>query len=463
MINQLKLYVILKIKYFKNIKKKFYKKMFKKKSQQVRRAYGGWGDDDNSPQNNNQINNNSNIPKFLKNSNQNSQNYSSNYRQENKNNNEYRRDNQTFDLEQKLFEDILQPTGISIKPDLKLLRDFCQRAQRLDKVKIINLIMERIVRYEVYIGGEASIKMFLKCLYLVEFIVDNQVNELYDGFANQQELFENIKMTYSNNKKVIEVVNHILKMLNNQNNESNVNNNQGNTNLLDIDEGNNNNNQGNNNTNLLEDIFGGNSNNNNNNMNIGNNNNMNLFNYQNQSSNIPFNIQSNKTLNNNNNQVPAINNQPQQPKNQFSFIKNQQQNNQQTQHNQKTGFSFIKSSQNNNNPNPQTNNDLNNIFQNTPQTTNTTNKPSGGFKFIKKQDNALENVFNQQNKNENENNIFQMENIDLTKQNQNIQQQQPTQPTFNYQQVYENTEVFGVQKKSNDPFNFVDDLLKPKK
>ena len=56
-----------------------------------------------------------------------------------------------------------------------------------------------------------------------------------------------------------------------------------------------------------------------------------------------------------------------------------------------------------------------------------------------------------------------MENIDLTKQNQNIQQQQPTQPTFNYQQVYENTEVFGVQKKSNDPFNFVDDLLKPKK
>ena len=101
-----------------------------------------------------------------------------------------------------MFEDILQPTGISVKPDLKLLRDFCQRAQRLDKPKIINLIMERILRYEVYVGGEASIKMFLKCLYLVEFIVDNQVHELYDGFANQQKLFENIKMTYSNNKNL---------------------------------------------------------------------------------------------------------------------------------------------------------------------------------------------------------------------------------------------------------------------
>lgn len=452
--------------------------MFKKKNQQVRRAYGGWDDDDNSSSTNNQSNN-SNVPKFLKNQNQNPQNqYSTNnnnsYSKQNQNlnynQNIRRENNQTFDLEQKLFEDILQPTGISVKPDLKLLRDFCQRAQRLDKEKIINLIMERIVKYEVYVGGEASIKMFLKCLYLVEFIIDNQVNELYDGFSNQNELFENIKITYSNNKKVTDVINHILKMLYNQQNENSNQGNiqKGNANLLDIEDGSNNNvnnNQGN--TNLLEDIFSGGSSNNTNNNNIVNN-----FNLPYQNNNVPFNIPTNNT-----NQMPIMSNQTQQQtqqSNQFGFIKSQQgnqnlfinnQNPQNTQNTQKKGFSFIKNQQNTSNiPSQQANNDLNNIFQNIPQnqTTNQTNTNKTGFKFIKKQDNALENVFNTQNINTNTNNNT-FENIDLTKQNQTSIQQQPPQPIFNYQQVYENTEILNTKKKMNDPFNFVDDLLKPKK
>ena len=452
--------------------------MFKKKNQQVRRAYGGWDDDDNSSSTNNQSNN-SNVPKFLKNQNQNPQNqYSTNnnnsYSKQNQNlnynQNIRRENNQTFDLEQKLFEDILQPTGISIKPDLKLLRDFCQRAQRLDKNKIINLIMERIVKFKVYVGGEASIKMFLKCLYLVEFIIDNQVNELYDGFSNQNELFENIKITYSNNKKVTDVINHILKMLYNQQNENSNQGNiqKGNANLLDIEDGSNNNvnnNQGN--TNLLEDIFSGGSSNNTNNNNIVNN-----FNLPYQNNNVPFNIPTNNT-----NQMPIMSNQTQQQtqqSNQFGFIKSQQgnqnlfinnQNPQNTQNTQKKGFSFIKNQQNTSNiPSQQANNDLNNIFQNIPQnqTTNQTNTNKTGFKFIKKQDNALENVFNTQNINTNTNNNT-FENIDLTKQNQTPIQQQPPQPIFNYQQVYENTEILNTKKKMNDPFNFVDDLLKPKK
>ena len=450
--------------------------MFKKKNQQVRRAYGGWDDDDNSSSTNNQSNN-SNVPKFLKNQNpqnqysSNNNSYSQNQNQNINYNQDIRRDNnQTFDLEQKLFEDILQPTGISVKPDLKLLRDFCQRAQRLDKGKIINLIMERIVNYKVYVGGEASIKMFLKCLYLIEFIIDNQVNELYDGFSNQNELFENIKITYSNNKKVTDVINHILKMLYNQQNENSNQGNiqKGNANLLDIEDGSNNNvnnNQGN--TNLLEDIFSGGSSNNTNNNNIVNN-----FNLPYQNSNVPFNIPTNNT-----NQMPIMSNQTQQQtqqSNQFGFIKSQQgnqnlfinnQNPQNTQNTQKKGFSFIKNQQNTSNiPSQQANNDLNNIFQNIPQnqTTNQTNTNKTGFKFIKKQDNALENVFNTQNINTNTNNNT-FENIDLTKQNQTPIQQQPPQPIFNYQQVYENTEILNTKKKMNDPFNFVDDLLKPKK
>ena len=330
--------------------------------------------------------------------------------------------------------------------------------------------MERIVKYEVYVGGEASIKMFLKCLYLVEFIIDNQVNELYDGFSNQNELFENIKITYSNNKKVTDVINHILKMLYNQQNENSNQGNiqKGNANLLDIEDGSNNNvnnNQGN--TNLLEDIFSGGSSNNTNNNNIVNN-----FNLPYQNNNVPFNIPTNNT-----NQMPIMSNQTQQQtqqSNQFGFIKSQQgnqnlfinnQNPQNTQNTQKKGFSFIKNQQNTSNiPSQQANNDLNNIFQNIPQnqTTNQTNTNKTGFKFIKKQDNALENVFNTQNINTNTNNNT-FENIDLTKQNQTPIQQQPPQPIFNYQQVYENTEILNTKKKMNDPFNFVDDLLKPKK
>ena len=221
---------------------------------------------------------------------------------------------------------------------------------------------------------------------------------------------------------------------------------------------------------FLEDIFSGGSNNNIN-SNIGNND-KNLFNLPYQNNNVPFNIPTNNT-----NQMPIMSNQTQhqtQQSNQFGFIKSQQgnqnlfinnQNPQNTQNTQKKGFSFIKNQQNTSNiQSQQANNDLNNIFQNIPQnqTTNQTNTNKTGFKFIKKQDNALENVFNTQNINTNTNNNT-FENIDLTKQNQTPIQQQPPQPIFNYQQVYENTEILNTKKKMNDPFNFVDDLLKPKK
>ena len=35
-------------------------------------------------------------------------------------------------------------------------------------------------------------------------------------------------------------------------------------------------------------------------------------------------------------------------------------------------------------------------------------------------------------------------------------------PKFNYQKVYDNTILKDTIKSKNDPFNFVDDLLKPK-
>ena len=38
----------------------------------------------------------------------------------------------------------------------------------------------------------------------------------------------------------------------------------------------------------------------------------------------------------------------------------------------------------------------------------------------------------------------------------------PQQPKFNLEQVYENTAQLKPANKTNDPFNFVDDLFKKK-
>ena len=76
----------------------------------------------------------------------------------------------------------------------------------------------------------------------------------------------------------------------------------------------------------------------------------------------------------------------------------------------------------------------------------------------------------QQNFKQDYNNINQLENVFNLQSNNNSNNNQeakiPTlvaqKPEFNINQVYQNTTQLKQEIKANDPFNFVDDLLKKK-
>lgn len=270
--------------------------------------------------------------------------------------------------------------------------------------------MEKVGPFKEYLGNTEKIKLLTKCLYLIEHLVEHKVEELYDAFDERIELFEEIRSVFSNNRKIMEITAHILKMYNAPVSNEGYNQMQStkqqtstiaqNVNLLDIDDGNTNTNntnsdlilqtndnsqqKTNNGVDLLLDIFGG-------------------------------------EQKANTNQIPITNNNK--PQNNFSFIKPKQENEPSTNNNNtKKGFSFIKSKNNTNiNVNTPQSNDLNAIF------TQSDNKP-------------------QQEKSE-------MPTIDLTKTD--------TKPKFNYDLVYENMGL--KEKKEDDPFGFVGDMLKAKK
>ena len=287
--------------------------MFKKQKQQqqFRKGNNRWADDDdynNSSSGQNNFNNNSNnqpknVPSFIKKSNPSSNTSYNNYNQQNnyqpstKASGNIRKDTR-FALEKKLIDDILQPTGIKIKPDEKLMIDFCRRAKNLDRTLIYTYLMEKISPYKTYVGNNENTNMLIKCLYLISYIVDSKIPDLFEVFMDNQQIFEEIKATLGKNRRVTELVEQILQLLgvevnqrngndyqNFENNNINTNNQNeqptsqvNNANLLDFDSGD----KGNNNTgniDLLEDIFQGSGNNNNNtntgNMNIQTNNNNN--------------------------------------------------------------------------------------------------------------------------------------------------------------------------------------------
>ena len=106
------------------------------------------------------------------------------------------------------------------------------------------------------------------------------------------------------------------------------------------------------------------------------------------------------------------------------------------------------------------NNDLNNIFSNMPSNNNSqsNNNNTPNFNFVGNTSsnintNQFENIFNIQSNNNNNINL-------MNNQTSNIPSLIPEQPKFNIEQVYENTAQLKSGNKTNDPFNFVDDLLK---
>ena len=392
---------------------------------------GRWEDDDN---NNNQQ---TTMKTFTNKSNQFS------FKKTSQNQNE-------FALEDKLLDDILQPTGIAIKPAENLLKDFTKRAWNLNKEKIFLYLMKRITPYKEYLNVSEKSKMLIKCLYVIEYLVEDKVEDLYQAFEEQQEMFEDIAKIYVNCRKIVDVVNHILKMLRNENEANDnyytkINDKpteeikqqpmQSNVDLLELgdDNGkgndlfiNDNNNTSNTNTvNLLDGIFG--------------------------SNNTDNNMQEKK----------------------FNFIKgkNYSQSNQMQQQEmpKKKGFNFIKTKSTSNSIPSQQQNDINNIFTQPQQTIDLLNQ---GMPSQNETTSSLSSIFN------NNNTIPQettqqtsIPTVDLTKispvYSSNPQQPQTSFPqqqsNFNYDLVYQNTEILKPKTKTNDPFNFVDEMIKPKK
>ena len=327
--------------------------------------------------------------------------------------------------------------------------------------------MEKVEPYKEYKGNAEKTKLLTKCLYLIEYLVENRVEDLYDAFDERADLFEEIRKEFISNRKINEITAHILKMYNieattegysQMNNETENKQQQQsqvaqNVNLLDIDDGNNTNpdlllqsegeqNKTGTGIDLLSDIFGG-------------------------STNPSANLNQQGGVNlleDNTNMVK------QEEKKGFGFIKPKPQPQMISQPQQdvapkKKGFSFIKNKDTNTNINVNVNinipnqpsNDLNSIF-NPPTAT------QNNIVNLVDNSNPMENIFTNQQ-------AQQFPTIDLTKienaykdtyKAPEQKQISNSQPNFNYNLVYQNTNAL-KDKKANDPFGFVDDILKSKK
>ena len=144
----------------------------------------------------------------------------------------------------------------------------------------------------------------------------------------------------------------------------------------------------------------------------------------------------------------------------FIFIKkgHSQNINTENENKSKKSFPFIKQANNSNN-NQNSNqmkdkktisNDLNDIFNNVPQSSSHQQNVNQDFNFANNT-NQLENIFN-----------LQADNISNNNQENKIPTLVAQKQEFNINQVYQNTTSFQQGSKANDPFNFVDDLFKKK-
>ena len=173
--------------------------MFKKhKQQQTRKGNNRWADDDEDTSNsykNIPNKNNINIPSFIKTSNNSNSNSNATINKPINNNNYQPSSNKPkkdtrFALEKKLIDDILQPTGIKIKPDEKLMIDFCRRAKNLDRTLIYSYLMEKISPYRSYIGNNEQTNILIKCLYLISYIIDSKIQDLFEVFSDNQQILK---------------------------------------------------------------------------------------------------------------------------------------------------------------------------------------------------------------------------------------------------------------------------------
>lgn len=119
----------------------------------------------------------------------------------------------TIELETKLIDDILKPTGVTIKPSDSQLNEFIKRIKTFNKDFIYKILIDRIVNLGVPTEDQNQVKQLMKALYVIESMLLKKVEGYQTLFSDQSSVFNSLENSYSNNKKICDITNNILILL----------------------------------------------------------------------------------------------------------------------------------------------------------------------------------------------------------------------------------------------------------
>jgi hypothetical protein len=114
----------------------------------------------------------------------------------------------------------LNAKGVTLKPSEYILKDFIKRLNTLNRDIVTDILLEKMNEF-IESGDESDIKLLIKCLYMVEEILNNKIEGYDKIFKNRLDIFENL--SNGDNKKVVEVSTNIVNILNGNKNKSNKN------------------------------------------------------------------------------------------------------------------------------------------------------------------------------------------------------------------------------------------------
>ena len=178
--------------------------------------YLEWQDDDNEAPRQPTYNQGQSKPSFIKERSQPQKSFGGQSSINTRSNYSESESSSSISLESRLLDEIIQPTGIAVKPSETLLNEYCRRAKNLNRDTMYHNIMDKITPFRQYAAYPDQMKVLIKCLYLIEAICENKVVDLFDAFEEQLQLFDEIRKTYPNNRKIQEITNHIIKLEINQ-------------------------------------------------------------------------------------------------------------------------------------------------------------------------------------------------------------------------------------------------------
>lgn len=115
----------------------------------------------------------------------------------------------TVNLEKQLIDSILSSTGITAKPSDSQFKDYLSRIKSLNKDNINNLLHSKLVQFY----EENDMKGLQKCLYVIEFSINNKIEEIKLYFQNHSDLLMEMKDNIQGNNKVVEIFNNILILI----------------------------------------------------------------------------------------------------------------------------------------------------------------------------------------------------------------------------------------------------------